>query len=291
MSGSDSHTIAAWVKAAERALADAGRDEARTRAEWLVAEAAGIRRVELPLRGDRLLDAAARARLARWISRVARGEPLQYVTGAAPFFGREFRCDARALAPRPETEELCERVLGDRRIWERPSPHIADVGTGTGCIAVTLALERPSAVVTAIDISPDALALARENARRFGVEDRIGWRLDDLLTGLPAGSLHAIVSNPPYVSDAEWAQLDPEIRDHEPRIALVGGPDGMALIRRLVEQARHALAPGGTLWMEIGNEQGPAVRDLLAARGFEGVAIRRDLAGRDRFAAARRPDV
>jgi release factor glutamine methyltransferase len=284
-------TVAACLRAAERALAAAGCDEARTRAEWLVAEASGIPRLALALRGEQLLDEASCARVEGWVSRVARGEPLQYVLGAASFYGREFRCDARALVPRPETEELCERLLADTELWAHPAPHIADVGTGTGCIAVTLALQRPTAIVTAIDISADALALARENARRYGVEGRIFWRNDDLLTGLPRGSLHAVVSNPPYVSDADWARLDPEIRDYEPRVALVGGADGLAIIRRLVAQARQALAPGGILWMEIGDEQGPAVRDLLADRGFESVLIHHDLAGRVRFATARRPDV
>ena len=275
--------------AVESALASAGRGEARVLAEWLVAAAAGIGRLEVLIQGGRLLDEATCTRLDGWVSRVARGEPLQYVLGSAPFLGREFACDARALIPRPETEELCERVLADASIWAHPAPRIADVGTGTGCLAVTLALERPGAVVTAIDVSAEALALARSNARRFDVEGGIDWRQGDLLAGVPAGSLDAVVSNPPYIAEAEWARLDTEVRDHEPRLALVGGADGLALIRRLIEQAGHVLRPGGKLWLEIGNEQGLAVRELLASRGFRAVATHRDCAGHERIAEARNP--
>lgn len=277
------------VRAVERVLVDAGREEARTMAEWLVAAAAGIGRLDVLVQADRLLDAESRARLDGWVARVARGEPLQYVVGNAPFLGRDFRSDPRALIPRPETEELCERVLG--AIPANAEVRIADVGTGTGCIAITIALDRPFARVMAIDVSPDALALARENARAHGVDKRIEWRQADLLEGLSAGALDAIVSNPPYVAEGEWARLDPSVRDFEPRLALAAGADGLDVIRRLADQARHALAPGGRLWLEIGNEQGPAVRDLLAKRGFVEVTIRRDCAGHERIAEARNPDV
>lgn len=278
------------LPAVESALAEAGRDEARVQAEWLVAAAADLGRLELLVRGDLELDAAARTKLDGWVRRVASGEPLQYVLGSAPFFGREFSCDARALIPRPETEELCERVLIDARIWRDAAPLVIDVGTGTGCIAVTLALEQSAARVRAIDYSPVALALARANARRWKVEDRIEWREADLLDGVEPDTARAIVSNPPYIAESDWAALDTEVRDHEPKLALVGGADGLAVIRRLIEQAGVALAPGGTLWMEIGNEQGPAVRQLLHERGFSSVASHRDLAGHERIVEAQRPE-
>lgn len=277
------------VRAVERVLADAGREEARTMAEWLVATAAGIGRLDLLIQAERLLDAESLARLDGWVARAARGEPLQYVVGNAPFLGRDFRCDPRALIPRPETEDLCARVLA--AIPAHAEVRIADVGTGTGCIAITIALDRPSAHVMAIDVSPDALALARENARAFGVEERIEWRQTDLLAGVSAGALDAIVSNPPYVADGEWARLDSAVRDFEPRLALAAGADGLDVIRRLADQARQTLVSGGRLWMEIGNEQGPAVRDLLLTHGFIDVAIRRDCAGHERIAEARSPNV
>ena len=198
-------------------------------------------------------------------------------------------CDARALIPRPETEELCERVLADARIWKEPSPVVLDIGVGTGCIAVTLALERPLARVCAVDISADALELARANARRLGVEEQIEWRAGDLLDGVAAGSADAVVSNPPYVSEAELPTLDATVREYEPKLALVSGADGLGIIRRLIVQAGIVLAPGGSLWMEIGNEQGPAVCELLRDGGFEAIALHRDLAGHDRIVEARRP--
>lgn len=283
-------TVAAILDKIDRALTGAGRDEARVLAEWLVCAACGLNRTEVLVCGDRELSSAELEQLDGWVKRVAAGEPLQYVLGSTSFFGRDFLCDGRALIPRPETEELCERVLSDSAIWRKASPLIVDVGTGTGCIAATLALERPSARVVAVDCSVDALALARENARRLGVEDRIEWRAGDLLEGFARPDVRAIVSNPPYVSESELAGLAPEVREYEPGLALAAGADGLAVIRRLVEQAGVVLAPGGRLWMEIGNEQGPAVCELLRARGFLDVAAHRDLAGHDRIVEARKPE-
>ena len=280
----------AVLAAVESVLAAADVSEARTLAEWLVAAAAGVGRLELLSRDSIDWEPAARHHLDGWVRRVAAGEPLQYVLGTAPFMGREFACDRRALIPRPETEELCERVLADVRIWDRERPCVIDVGTGTGCIAITLALERARSGIVAIDVSPDALDLARNNARNLGVADgRIAWRLGDLLDGHDRGAADAIVSNPPYISDSEWLGLDRVVRDHEPRLALVGGPDGLAVIRRLIEQAVEVLRPDGMLWMEMGNEQGSAVRQMLADAGYRNVITYRDLAGHERIAAAQRP--
>ncbi len=281
--------VSELLAAAESALAAGGAAESRTQAEWLVAAAAGVGRLDLFTRDPIAWAPAARDRLEGWVRRVAAGEPLQYVLGSAPFMGREFACDPRALIPRPETEELCERVLADSRIWGRERPRVVDVGTGTGCIAITLALERPDAVIHAGDLSRDALDLAQHNARQLGVpEGRIAWRRGDLLDGQPRGAADAVVSNPPYVAEDGWADLDRVVRDHEPRLALAGGPDGLAVIRRLIEQAVEVLRPGGMLWLETGNEQGPAVRRLLAGAGFGEVAVFRDMAGHERIAAARR---
>lgn len=282
-------TIRERLRGAETALQEAGRAEARTLAEWLLAEAAGLGRLDVLAQGDRVLDESACHRLDSWVARVARGEPMQYVLGVAPFLGRNFHCDPRALIPRPETEELCEWALAS--ISRDAATRIADVGTGSGCIAITIALERPHAQVTATDLSPLALDLARENAAQYGVQSRISWRQGDLLTGMPDDAFDMIVSNPPYVSENEWWQLDRTVRDYEPRLALIAERDGLDAIRRLAEQARHALAPGGTLWMEIGNDQGPAVRAFLIENGYEAVRIHRDLAGHERMAEARRPDV
>lgn len=281
-------TVAEILERVDHALSVAGRDESRVLAEWLVCAACGLNRAEALVCGDRSLSAEELKRLDGWVERVAAGAPLQYVLGFTSFFGRDFLCDHRALIPRPETEELCDRVLSDGAIWREASPLVIDVGTGTGCIAVTLAAERPAARVVAVDCSAEALALARENARRLGVERAIEWREADLLTGFAAHCARAVVSNPPYVSELELATLAPEVREYEPRLALVAGADGLAAIRRLVEQAGVVLASGGKLWLEIGNEQGPAVCELLRTRGFADVAVHRDLAGHDRIVEARK---
>lgn len=282
-------TVQDAAREIEEALCRAGIDEARTVAEWLVAETVGIGRLDLLLSGDRAVSDEERARIIARAGRVAAGEPLQYVLGYTPFMGRDFLCDPRALIPRPETEELCEMVLAT--LPRDSAARTADVGTGTGCIAVTLALDRPRLRVRAIDLSPEALALARENARRLGVDGRIEWACADLLSEEPDASYDLIVSNPPYVSEHEWERLDRSVRQYEPRVALVGGADGLEVIRRLSAQARRVLAPGGMLWLEIGNEQGPEVHALLESLGFTEVAVLRDLAGHWRIARARRPHV
>lgn len=269
-------------------LLDAGRDEARLKAELVVAQVVGLARMDLLADSTRTLTDRQTAQLEYLVARVAAGEPLQYVLGEAWFWGRCFKADRRALIPRPETEELVQRVLDEVTLWARPAPVVADVGVGTGCIALTLAAERPQARVLGFDCSADALALARENEIGLGLTGRVTWRCGDLLAGVPAGSLDAVVSNPPYIAPAVIETLAVDVRDHEPRLALDGGPDGLAVVRRLVTQAACAVRPGGWLWLEIGDEQGAATRALLADSGFQDVAIHRDLSGHDRIAQARR---
>ena len=229
------------------------------------------------------------ARLECLAARVAAGEPLQYVLGEAWFWGRCFKVDRRALIPRPETEELVQRVLDDAELWRKPRPVMADVGVGTGCMVLTLAAERPQAELLGLDICPDALALARENEVRLGLAGRVRWCQADLLEGVPPGSLDAVVSNPPYIASGEIATLAEEVRAHEPRRALDGGVDGLDLVRRLIAQAVLALRPGGRVWMEIGDEQGESARHLLATAGLVQVETRRDLAGKPRMVEGVRP--
>lgn len=281
-------TVREAVEALARTLAGAGIDEARVLAEWTVADVAGCSRAELRMAGPRILDPAAVQRLADVTPRLAADEPLQYVLGHTDFLGRRFACDPRALIPRPETEEL---VLAALRL-ALPDPaapaRVADVGTGTGCIAVSLALERPNATVLATDTSADALALAEANAQSLGTAGRIRFALADLLGSVEPGSLDVVVSNPPYVESAVIDGLDRRVRDHEPRAALDGGPDGLGVTRRLAPAALEALRPGGRLLLEIGDTQGAAVHALLANAGFRETAILPDLSGRDRFAIALR---
>ena len=209
--------------------------------------------------------------------------PLPYLTGRIEFHGLEIEVTPEVLIPRPETELLVDLAL------ERNPESLIDVGTGSGCIAVALAKELPDLEVYALDISPAALAVAHRNAERHGVEDRIQTIVSDLLDRRP-GPVDLIVSNPPYVSADEWASLPPAIRYHEPRLALDGGADGLDLIRRLLSQSQGLLEPGGALLMEIGADQGEAVKAVAKTvfpRQGNAVRVHRDLAGRDRVLEVR----
>ena len=223
-------------------------------------------------------------RAAYWaaIDRRARREPLAYVLGRREFYGRDFQVSPAVLVPRPETELLVDLA---RELWERRPRSVewlADVGTGSGALAVTLALELDGAQVVASDRSVAALAVARANASRHAVGARLRWVAADLLAGL-VGPFALIVANLPYVRRSELESLAPEVRYHEPRLALDGGPDGLALNRRLLASARRCLLANGALLLEMGEEQGPALR-CEARDTFPGadVAVLKDLAGRDR---------
>ena len=263
-------------------LKAAGHDEATAEAETLLARVLGCRRLEIYLHGERPLRPDQLALLRAQAQRLQDAEPLQYVLGEVEFFGRVFACDARALIPRPETELLVEAALGFSQVWKRLQPRVADLGTGTGCIAITLALAQPRAKIFAVDISTDALALARENAMLHGVAANIEFVQADLLAPFGSGGLELIVSNPPYVPTEEWERLPRHIRDFEPRNALDAGPDGLDVLRRLVAQAADKLAPGGALALEIGEDQGRRVAGLLQAAGLVNVVVKKDFAGWDR---------
>ena len=235
-------------------------------------------RHDQPLHPDELT--AVRAR----VQRRGRREPVAYITGTRGFWSLELAVDARVLVPRPETELLVELALA--RLKGLEAPRVVDVGTGSGCIALSLARERPDAVITAVDASQGALAVAQKNAQTHDL--KVEFRQSNLLSAVP-GPLEMVVSNPPYIASAEVDQLMPDVARYEPRLALDGGPDGLALIRPLIDQAATRLVSEGWLAFEFGHDQGPAVRDLLLADGrFGDVIIHRDLAGKDRVATARR---
>lgn len=264
-------------------LRKGGLSESRLVAEWLVAEALRCPRLELPVRMDHEVPAEARGRLHAWAQRLIEGEPLQYVLGYTEFMGLRLRSDPRALIPRPETEGLVEKALEFAEQSGGDRVRVADVGTGTGCIAVALAVHLPGARVQALDVSRQALELAAENIAEHGMGDRVALAESNGLSGTGDGSLDLVVSNPPYVTTEEWAGLPDHIRLHEPVSALEAGEDGLAVIRRLAPQAVRALRPGGRLLLEIGEQQGPAVAALLSDAGFIGVEVARDLAGHDRY--------
>jgi release factor glutamine methyltransferase len=258
--------LRAW---ATRELAAAGCVSAAAEADWLLEEAPH--------------PDALRAMVAR---RVA-GEPLQYVIGWAPFGRLRLAVGPGVFVPRPETETLSDRAAHRLRA-AGPSPVAVDLCTGSGAIACFLAAETPGARVLATELDPGALAWARVNAGRHGVELLAG----DLDAPLPpelAGRVDVLCANVPYVPSGAIATLPTDVRDHEPRLALDGGPDGLDVLRRLAPRALHWLAPGGGLYCEIGEDQAEAAAALLTAAGLAGVAIDQDLVGRDRIVEGTRP--
>ncbi len=227
--------------------------------------------------------------MRRGMTRLAGGEPVQYVLGEWDFRKLTLTCDRRALIPRPETEELVGRVLDFLR--SRPvgsgRPLVVDVGTGSGCIALALASEFPDAGYLGIDISADAVALAQENAVRCGLADKVKFAVADGLDDFDEPeSVDVIVSNPPYIPTAQCATLDPRIRNFEPMNALDGGPEGLDFYERLTMDALNLLKPGGGIFFEIGDGQGAAVEKLLFDSGFNDIRIEKDYADHDRYASA-----
>jgi release factor glutamine methyltransferase len=256
-------------------------DAPRLTAELLLARALGCDRVRLYLDFDKPLGEPELARFRDLVRRRADGEPTAYLTGAREFFGRRFAVDPRVLVPRPETELLLEAALA-----ALPEGGAAlDLGTGSGVLAVSLKLERPSARVTAVDRSAAALEVARANAAALAAE--VAFLEGDLFGPLPPGArFDLVVSNPPYVPAAELDRLQREVQ-REPRLALDGGPDGLAVLRRIVAGAPRWLGPGGALLLEMHESHLEALPALCRQAGFAQVEARRDLAGLPRLTVAR----
>jgi release factor glutamine methyltransferase len=264
-----------------------GVDAPRLASELLLAHVLGLSRVRLYTDLDRPLDRAELQAYRELIAARVAGTPVQYLTGRRDFCGRSFQVDPRVLIPRPETEGLVEAVL--RTLPTAGPVRLLDVATGSGCIAVTLAAERPEATVVATDIDEGACALARANAQAHGVGPRVQVRQGDLFAAVAGEApFDAVVSNPPYVRTAELPGLQAEVQ-REPRLALDGGPEGLTVLSGVVEGAFGFLAPGGLLALEMGDEQGETVRNLLLQRGYEAVRIEQDFERRDRMAFGTRP--
>jgi release factor glutamine methyltransferase len=259
-----------------------GVDSPRLTAEILLAHALKADRVRLYVDLDRPLEKLELASYRTLIEQRAAGEPTQYLTGVKEFYNRPFQVDARVLVPRPETELLVEGIL--RALPKDAPAHVLDVCTGSGCIAVSVAAERPLARVVATDLSAGACEVARVNAQALGVAERVEVRQGNLFTPLrPGERFEVIVSNPPYIASAEIDTLAIEVRK-EPRSALDGGPDGLVLIQEIIAGAREWLLPGGLLALEMGETQGPAVKARLSAAGYEGARVEVDLERRERMA-------
>jgi release factor glutamine methyltransferase len=236
-------------------------------------------------RRNTVADAAFTHHFEALVSRRATREPVAYLLGTREFYGRPFIVQPGVLIPRPETELLVEVAL--KRIEATGARLIADVGAGSGCVAITLALEHPGLSIIATDRSPEALVIARANAVALGVATAIDWRETDLLTGV-AGPLNLIVSNPPYVPERDRDSLSSDVRDFEPSLALFAGDDGLDVVRRLIPHAISRLRPGGALVMEVGAGQQSAVTALLEHASFASIDWHADLQGIPRVVAAGR---
>jgi release factor glutamine methyltransferase len=280
-------SVAGAVAAATTKLAQAGLPEPRTEAELLLAALLGCDRGGIATRRPDPLDAALAAIYDAQVGRRAGREPLQHILGVQEFYGLELGCDRRALVPRPETEGLVDAALA----LELPvGSRVVDLGTGSACIAIALAVRRPDLRLHALDRSRAALAQAGENARRLGVERSIEFHHGEM-AALPEawnGMIDAVLSNPPYVSEAEWSRLAPEVRDHDPREALVAGPSGLEAYTVLAPAAARALRTGGALLLEIGWGQAAQVTEIVRRAGFSGVSVEPDLRGVPRVLRARR---
>ena len=259
----------------------AGIESPRLTIELLLAHVLKKKRLQIYLEFEREVDEATLEILRGLVKRRVAGEPLQYVTGEAEFCGLKLAVDRRVLIPRPETELLVEVVAA------RKPATVVDVGTGSGCIALALAQRLPAAEVTAVDVSPDALAVAKANADRCDFKNFTRLLQSDLLSIFPDSfTVDAIVSNPPYIASGELAQLPREVKDFEPAQALFAGVDGLEVIRRLVLEAKRFLSPTGFVALEIGAGQCAAVTQLFESAGYQVAQVEKDLQGHERVIVA-----
>lgn len=284
-------TIAQALQEAATALAGADIDPPRREAQRLLAWALKCRREDLAREPERILGEREHLIFQKAVALRAQRRPLAYITGEQVFYGRSFKINRAVLIPRPETELLVEAAV--EKCANIPAPVLADIGTGSGCLAVSLACERPDAKILATDLSRLALLVTRKNVVRYGVQNRLTLCEGDLLAPLPPDlAFDVIVSNPPYVTAGELPDLQPEVRDYEPPLALVGqddasGPDGTALHRRLLQEGTPFLKPGGWLLMEVGMGQADAVAEFAKLLGYSAVAVQNDYAGIPRIVLAR----
>lgn len=286
-----SHSIGALLAAAQDNLKAAGIEQPALEAAWLLEYVLELSPLMQRVKPERQVTADERTRVQAMVARRVNREPLQYVLGTQEFCGLEFRVTPSVLIPRPESVLLVEEAV--RRCKESPAAKIVDVGTGSGCLAVSVAATLLTAKILAIDVSPEALSVARMNILQHGVEGRIECFCGDLLspleTALPMTHVDVILSNPPYIEATNWMALQPEVRCFEPRLALDGGRDGMKLHRRLIQQAPAFLKPGGVLLMEVGTGQALSVCRQAEENGwFRVYDVLQDQGGIDRVVCLER---
>jgi release factor glutamine methyltransferase len=255
-----------------------GIESPRLDAEVLLAKALGTTRIQLIVDGKRPLSPDELGRMREMVRRRRAREPVAYILGEREFYGRTFRVDHRVLVPRPDTETLVDVALTRTRARSM-FLRVLDLCTGSGCVAITLGRERPTSSVFAGDVSPDALAVARDNALRLGAYN-VAWRQGDLYAAVSEPERFDLVTaNPPYIAVGDFPALMADVRDHEPRLALDGGDDGLSLLRRVVDGAPARLvSPGGVLAVEVGAGQAAAVVELFERAGLSGIEVQRDYA-------------
>ncbi len=276
-----------WIA---QAFADRDLDSPRLSAEILVSHILKCERLRLYMDPDRPAAPDERDALRVLVKRALAHEPIQHLTGTAYFFALPFHSDKRALIPRPSTETIVEQVLQHaRRSDAGPMRSIADICTGSGCVAISLAKNLPEARFIATDLSADALELAKENAERHAVADRIEFRRGDLLEPLGDETFDAITANPPYIPDHEWGAIEPNVKDHEPHLALRGGADGLDLVRPLLEGVGKHLRPGGWAVVETAACHARDAAGIAERAGLTNIAVLQDHDLLDRVVAAQRP--
>lgn len=279
-------TVLEVIQRSTEFLAKRGVDSPRLQVELMLAHVLKLPRLQLYLNFERKLDEAQLTTLRAMVQRRGTREPLQHILGSVSFCGVEISVNRHVLIPRPETEQLAElavQFLKAAGSSDASRLSVLDLCTGSGCLAVYLALKCPQAKVSATDVAGEAIETARGNAAAAKV-DSISFSQGDLFSALPAGSrFDLIVSNPPYIPSEEIATLQPEVRDHDPRLALDGGGDGLAFYRRIVAESSVWLKPGGCLMLEFGDGQGPALMKLFASAEWRSQRLEKDLSGRERF--------
>lgn len=289
MMTSDMLTVLEIIKKTTEFFAARGVESPRLNAELLVGHGLGLKRMQLYLQFERLLNDAELEKIRPLVRRRGQREPLQYIVGETEFHGLKLKTDKRALIPRPETEYLVELLIA--RLSTSPPARILDLGTGTGAIALALAKEFPGAQVTAVDVSGEALTLAAENAAANHLDSRVRLIESNWFVAIAEGeTFDLIVANPPYLTAEETAESAPEVRDHEPVRALTaGGPDGVGDIDAIILSAPRFLAVGGLIALETGIAQHAAVQVMAARAGLTAAESRQDLTERDRYFFATAP--
>ena len=273
------------IRDAVRRLGQAGVKSPQVDVEWLIADLLSCNRSEIPLHAQTDLTAEDQDLFSRRVERRTRREPLQHILGTANFLGYDFQVSAEVLIPRPETEVLVELAL--EFLVNLPNPSVFDLGTGSGCIALSLAKRCPKASIIGTDVSREALALARANAVSLGILDQVEFRHADGLAVFAKGKqVDLILSNPPYVPTANIDTLEPEVRDHDPRLALDGGPDGMQFYRLLADEGQSHLKSGAKLMAEFGDGQAATIVDLFDQAGWPSVTTVNDLSHQPRILIA-----